>query len=223
MKTIVKVFFFFGSLICHQLPSRTLYVDGLPLPLCARDTGIYLGIFIGLAYVIVMKRFYYDLPPATLNAAILCLVMLPMPIDGIGSYLGVWKTNNIIRLFSGLFFGIPIPLFLIPTAGFNVYGGNKNRIIKHWIEIVLLLFIGAITGICILKYQIVSWLILAFIVISAFIFLSGRIVYTIGSRIGIVHGRFGALWIVAITGGIYFLMFIVSNFVLQPLKFMLGD
>jgi len=32
-----------GSLICHQRPERSFYLFGVPLPVCARCTGIYAG------------------------------------------------------------------------------------------------------------------------------------------------------------------------------------
>src|SRR5262245_34943764 len=32
-----------GSLVCHQLPSRSFYFWGVQLPVCARCTGLYVG------------------------------------------------------------------------------------------------------------------------------------------------------------------------------------
>jgi uncharacterized membrane protein len=32
-----------GSLICHQLPQRSFYFQGVQLPVCARCTGLYAG------------------------------------------------------------------------------------------------------------------------------------------------------------------------------------
>jgi hypothetical protein len=32
-----------GHLVCHQLPERSFHLAGMPLPVCARCTGIYMG------------------------------------------------------------------------------------------------------------------------------------------------------------------------------------
>jgi uncharacterized membrane protein len=32
-----------GSAVCHQLPSRSFFLNAVPLPVCARCLGIYLG------------------------------------------------------------------------------------------------------------------------------------------------------------------------------------
>src|SRR5438552_2016659 len=32
-----------GSLVCHQLPERSFHLESVPLPVCARCTGIYAG------------------------------------------------------------------------------------------------------------------------------------------------------------------------------------
>src|SRR5262249_26791053 len=36
------------SLVCHQMPERSFYLFGHPLAVCARCTGIYFGIAVGM-------------------------------------------------------------------------------------------------------------------------------------------------------------------------------
>ena len=38
-----------GNRICHQRPERSFRLDGVPVPVCARCTGLYFGIPFGLA------------------------------------------------------------------------------------------------------------------------------------------------------------------------------
>jgi len=42
-RPLLIVLRFLDSAICAQLPTHELYLGGTPLPLCARDTGIYTG------------------------------------------------------------------------------------------------------------------------------------------------------------------------------------
>ena len=44
-----------GYAICHQIPNRSFSLGGHILPLCARCTGTYLGIAIGLATVALLR------------------------------------------------------------------------------------------------------------------------------------------------------------------------
>ena len=37
-----------GHWVCHQLPERSLWIAGAPLPVCARCTGIYAGALLAL-------------------------------------------------------------------------------------------------------------------------------------------------------------------------------
>ena len=39
-----------GYALCHQISGRSFQINGQPLSLCARCTGMYVGIFVGLVY-----------------------------------------------------------------------------------------------------------------------------------------------------------------------------
>jgi uncharacterized membrane protein len=41
---------------CHQIPSRSLHVAGHALPLCARCTGMWLGITLGTSAAVLLAR-----------------------------------------------------------------------------------------------------------------------------------------------------------------------
>ena len=82
------------------------------MPVCARDTGIYAGIFTSFAYLAATRRLNAQRPPGLGTATAMAAMMAPMMFDGILSYTGLIETNNTIRLFTGLFFGLPIPIRL---------------------------------------------------------------------------------------------------------------
>ena len=49
MDLFLAFIFAVGSVICHQLPERSFFLDGRQLPVCARCTGLYLSGAAGLA------------------------------------------------------------------------------------------------------------------------------------------------------------------------------
>jgi len=90
-----------GDRLCHQIAERSFFVNGNQMPFCARCTAIWLGIAIGLGFMVFYK---IQLDEKFLFAIIIGLV--PIGIDGIGQLFGFWESTNIIRLITGLLAGI---------------------------------------------------------------------------------------------------------------------
>lgn len=90
----MKVGSFLG---CHQLGSRSFFVKGYQLPVCARCTGIYIGFFIG---------FLFEVPSSYLYA--LFLALTPLILDGTLQLLTSYRSNNPKRLVTGLLFGLAL-------------------------------------------------------------------------------------------------------------------
>jgi uncharacterized membrane protein len=206
-----------GSLICHQLPSRSLYAGLTVLPVCARDTGIYAGIFTSMLFLLLTRRLRSDKPPGIAVTAFMCVLMLPMVLDGLLSYTGVIGTNNTTRLLTGAFFGLPIPLFLVPAAHFSIEGANEKKVLKSIVELIPLY--SFLLALCILYLNgLVPYIIAGLIFISAFLFLLSRLSYTVLVRIR----RFRSVSLYAATIGatmsILVFLYMLSTFVLQPIK-----
>lgn len=53
---VVTATYLAGSRICHQRPDRSFHVGAVPLPVCARCTGLYLGVPAGLALALWRSR-----------------------------------------------------------------------------------------------------------------------------------------------------------------------
>ena len=97
--------------VCHQINERSLIIFGSKLAVCARCTGVYIGLMIStLAYPII-KRIDDDHIPQN---KILLLATLPIAIDGLTQLFGVRNSINILRVSTGLLFGSVIPFYLIP-------------------------------------------------------------------------------------------------------------
>ena len=90
-----------GDRLCHQKAERSFFINGNQMPFCARCTAIWLGIAIGLGFMVLYK--------VELDNKFLILViigMLPIGIDGMGQLFHLWESNNVIRVITGSLIGI---------------------------------------------------------------------------------------------------------------------
>ena len=65
------------------------------------------------------------------------LMILPIGIDGLGSYLGFWESSQLMRVLSGS---------LVGAVNFDPAQGNKQPIYEHTTELLLLLLLSAGLG-----------------------------------------------------------------------------
>ena len=66
------------------------------------------------------------------------LMILPIGIDGLGSYFGFWESNQLLRVLSGSLVGAVVPGFLLLAVNFDPVQGNKQPIYEHTMELLLL-------------------------------------------------------------------------------------
>lgn len=74
------------------------------------------------------------------------LMILPIGIDGLGSYLGFWESSQLMRVLSGSLVGAVVPGFLLLAVNFDPAQGNKQPIYEHTTELLLLLLLSAGLG-----------------------------------------------------------------------------
>ena len=56
------------------------------------------------------------------------LMILPIGMDGLGSYFGFWESNQLMRVLSGSLVGAVVPGFLLLAVNFDPAQGNKQPI-----------------------------------------------------------------------------------------------
>lgn len=97
---------------CHRIPERSFFIKGRQFPICARCTGILVGYFIGILYLLVASKY---------NLILEFSLMIPLAIDGIGQYLGFWISTNRRRFITGILAGISTICILrfVSIQGFN--------------------------------------------------------------------------------------------------------
>jgi len=102
-----------GSVLCHQLPERSFFLDGHQLPVCARCTGLYLSAGAGLLAWPAAKLMRSWRPwtvTARAAAGILAVAGLPTAVSFTSGFIGLWDGTNVVR------FVLAVPLGLAAGA-----------------------------------------------------------------------------------------------------------
>jgi uncharacterized membrane protein len=106
----VAIYLFF-SRICHQVPARCLLIAGHPLAVCHRCSGIYFGLFAGSLITI---RSLHRLPQ---GRHWLIAAMIPLCIDALLPYSGIWENTPASRFVTGFCFGVVSSQILLLGLG----------------------------------------------------------------------------------------------------------
>ena len=110
-----------GYAICHRIDSRSFHIGNLQLPLCARCTGIYLGVVLGAAALLIMRRGRAGNIPPLKIVIVLILFIVIMGVDGVNSYMTLiprlpylYQPQNWLRLVTGTLNGVAIVNLFFP-------------------------------------------------------------------------------------------------------------
>lgn len=111
--------------ICHQLPSRSFFLWGFPMAVCARCLGIYAGFSAGVLFFPFRRGFSAPrLPPLKIFA----LVSLPILLDTAGNFLKLWNTGSLLRFLTGFLWGTILPFYWFAGLAdlFSRHGGGRR-------------------------------------------------------------------------------------------------
>ncbi len=98
-----KYFYLFFSGICHQEAGRCFQYQGLPLAVCARCLGLYLGFIAGLVGSALLAGFRKTL---LAHPRLLIVFFLPMTVDLL------LPNNHWSRLLTGMIASFPVAFFV---------------------------------------------------------------------------------------------------------------
>lgn len=100
--------------VCHQMPERSLHVDGVPLAVCHRCLGIYAGVLLGALVFPLMPR---GLLRGRRAGVLLVLCGLPTAADWAVDVLDLWANTPVSRMTTGALFGVAAGLLLARALG----------------------------------------------------------------------------------------------------------
>jgi len=90
-----------GDRMCHEKAERSFFINGNQMPFCSRCTAIWLGLALGLGFLV-----FFKLPLNEKFIFVIIIGLIPIGIDGVGQLVGLWESNNVIRVITGLLIGI---------------------------------------------------------------------------------------------------------------------
>ena len=106
----------FKRWICHQRPDRSFFIGDWQLPLCARCLGVYfsLSCSIPLSWIVIKRIGMIGFGNMSLLTA---LAVIPLLVDGFTQLFELRKSNNPLRLTTGLLAGVGLGSFV----GYSIY------------------------------------------------------------------------------------------------------
>lgn len=150
-----------GAAICHRITSHSIVFNGRQLPLCARCTGIYLGVALSFALLALAGRSRRtDLPPLPILLTLIGFIGL-MGIDGLNSYSHffpnfphVYQPQNWLRLVTGMGAGLAMGLLIFPALMQTLWRRVDNRpVITTMRELLGIVILGGTAVLLVLSNQ----------------------------------------------------------------------
>ena len=144
-----RVIYTIGDFNCHQMSSRSFFINGNQLPFCSRDIGVFSGLFVGsilssfLGYhPNIYESLFYPFPERFRGvvrkrprvwASIFALIFLsPLILDGTIQMLTPYESNNTVRFITGISAGFALMIY---TGAFIISAKAEMEVFKKGEEI----------------------------------------------------------------------------------------
>jgi uncharacterized membrane protein len=106
--------------LCHGFPERCLTLFDVPMPICARCTGIYAGMLAGVAAALLFfaMRWVRFLRERIMKRVALVSIV-PLALDGLSQLAGLRESTNPLRIATGLIAGLAFGLWILSAIEFR--------------------------------------------------------------------------------------------------------
>ncbi len=95
--------------ICDQIPAHSFFIMGHQMAFCSRNFSLYGAVWLGSMIFRFVRHFLRPL-----KWYYLILLLLPMALDG-GTQLFGWReSTDLLRVITGLLFGLGLAWFALP-------------------------------------------------------------------------------------------------------------
>ncbi|MEJ2748625.1 MAG: DUF2085 domain-containing protein [Anaerolineae bacterium] len=111
-----------GYAVCHRITEHSFMMGGRQFPLCARCTGMYLGVALTFLVMFLSGRLRWsELPPLPVLVVLIGFIGV-MGIDGVNSYSyffpnapHLYEPRNWLRLLTGMGTGLAMGALILPA------------------------------------------------------------------------------------------------------------
>ncbi|HZD09900.1 MAG TPA: DUF2085 domain-containing protein [Candidatus Binatia bacterium] len=150
-----------GYTVCHRITSHSFVFAGRQMPLCARCTGIYLGISLVFGVLLLAGRGRWtELPSLSMLLGFGFLVAV-MGVDGLNSYSHffanaphLYEPKNWLRLTTGMGTGLGMGSIALPALAQTLWQHPvRQASITSWREMLGLLALAAVLILLVLSNQ----------------------------------------------------------------------
>ena len=150
-----------GALVCHRITERSFTIAGRQMPLCARCTGIYLGIALSFVTFLVAGRVRWSELPSTRIILVLVGFIGIMGVDGVNSFSHffpsfphVYTPQNWLRLVTGMGTGLAMGIIVFPALAQTLWQEQEmKRIVRNGNELLGLMVLAGILILLVLSNQ----------------------------------------------------------------------
>lgn len=120
--------------ICHQFPSKSLWIVNRPMGLCSRCFALYASFSTSMLFIPLFKK--------DKNILIISFLLLPLILDGLFQFYGIRGSDNLTRIFSGILFGVSASViykyFSFIIADFFISKRNRGNLKAYkYINIII--------------------------------------------------------------------------------------
>lgn len=144
MPLFQRVIYTIGDFNCHQMSSRSFFINGNQLPFCSRDIGVFSGFVIGSVLVSLLgylpnlyRSLFYPFPqelrkillkrPRIWATIMGIIFLLPFVFDGTVQMLTPYESNNTLRFLTGIFAGTAVMVY---TGAFIISSIAEMKALK---------------------------------------------------------------------------------------------
>jgi uncharacterized membrane protein len=164
--------------LCHRITERSFTINGRQFPLCARCTGMYLGVSLSVvAFLLAGRGRRAMLPSGKLFLVLLGFIVL-MGIDGLNSYSHffsntprLYEPQNWLRLLTGLGTGLAMGVIVMSVLAQTLWARPEYKpILENGRELLGLMFLALVGMALVLSNQPALSYVLALVSVGGLLF-----------------------------------------------------